>query len=387
MVLLALLLVLVGAFGALQTPPGKALLANIASSLASSPGLIVSVHGLRGFVPFDMSVEAIDLADAEGPFARIEDARLDWRPLALLSGRVEVTSLSAARVSLDRRPVLPSAPANANGGSSFALPVRIQSLAIADITLAEPVLDHAARLSFSGSADLASLTQGLSATFALERLDAPGSLKGSAGYAPEAGFLNLDITAREPAGGLMARAAGFDGLPEISADVKGAGPLDAWDGHLRLRVGDLAEASGAAGVRAVANGHKINLALDADISRILPANISPLFEGRSELAGSATVTSGLTLALEGFSARTAGFQARLSGSLMADQSADLAFEAQLGDAARYAELAPGISWQELALSGTLKGAMLRPTVEVRIAAAQLAGKDYRAATVAATLRT
>lgn len=387
MALLALLLALVGLFGALQTPPGKALLANIASSLASSPGLTVSIRGLSGFVPFDMSVEAIELADADGRFARIEDARLDWRPLALLSRRVEVTSLSAARVSLDRRPVLPSTPARDDEGSGFALPVRIESLSIPEITLAEPVLDHAARLSFNGAADLASLTQGLSLNFALERLDASGSLKGSVGYAPDAGFLNLDITAREPAGGLMARAAGFDGLPEISADVKGAGPLDAWDGHLRLRAGDLAEASGAVGIRAVANGHKINLALDADIARILPANISALFEGRSEIAGSAMVDPELNLAIESFSARTAGFQARLSGSLMADQSADLVFEAQLGDAARYAGFAPGISWQELALSGTLKGAVLRPAVDARISAAQLAGKDYRVATVAATLRT
>ncbi|TCK31734.1 autotransporter secretion inner membrane protein TamB [Ancylobacter aquaticus] len=387
MALLSLLVLLVAAFGALQTPPGKALLAGFASSLASSPGLTVALRGLGGFVPFDMSVESIELSDAEGPFARIEGARLDWRPLALLSGRVDVTTLAAARVSLDRRPVLPPAPPSTDEGSSFALPVRLENLAIPDITLAEPVLGHAARLSLNGSADLASLAQGLSMTFALERLDAPGTLNGSAGYSPETGQLDLDVAAREPAGGLMARAAGFDGLPEIAASLKGAGPLDAWDGHLRVTVGDVAEASGAAGIRAVANGHRMNVAIDADIADILPANISPLFEGRSELAGSVTVDTARNIAIDSFTARTAGFQATVSGTLDAAETADLAFDATLADAARFAALAPGIGWQSLRLTGTLKGALRTPSIDGRIAATQLTGLDYRAGSLAATLRT
>ncbi|RTL98005.1 hypothetical protein EJV44_08415 [Ancylobacter aquaticus] len=387
MALLSLLGLLVVAFGALQTPPGKALLARVASSLASSPGLTVSLRGLGGFVPFDMSVESIEISDAEGPFTRIEDARLDWRPLALLAGRVDVTTLTAARVSLERRPVLPASPPSQTEGTSFVLPVRLETLAIPDIVLAEPVLGHAARLSLNGSADLASLAQGMSMTFALERLDAAGTLKGSVGYAPETGRLDLDIAAREPAGGLMARAAGFDGLPEIAAALKGAGPLDAWDGHLRITVGDLAEASGAAGIRAVADGHRVNFAIDADIAAILPANVSPLFEGRSELAGSATVDPARKLAIETLTARAAGFRATVSGTLDAGEMADLTFDAQLGDAARFTTLAPGVAWQSLGLAGTLKGALRAPAIEARVTATELTGLDYRAGSLAATLRT
>ncbi len=387
MSLLSLLVLLVGAFGALQTPPGKALLASFASSLASSPGLAVTIRGLGGFVPFDMSVESIALSDAEGPFARIEDARLDWRPLALLSGRVDVTTLSATRVRIDRRPVLPPAPPSTDGGTSFALPVRLETLAIPDIVLAEPVLGHAARLSLNGSANLATLAQGVSASFAIERLDSPGTLTGSLGYAPETGHLDLDIAAREPAGGLMARAAGFDGLPEIAASLQGAGPLDAWDGHLRFNIGELAEASGAAGIRAVADGHKVNVAIDADIAKILPANISSLFEGRSELAGSATVDSARTLAIDTLTARAAGFRATVSGRLDAAEIADITFDATLGEAARFTTLAPGVGWQSLGLAGTLKGALRAPAIEARVTATQLTGLDYRAGSLAAMLRT
>ncbi|WP_371345824.1 translocation/assembly module TamB domain-containing protein [Ancylobacter sp. IITR112] len=386
-VVLALLVALAAAFGALQTPPGKALLANLVSSLASSPGLAVSIRGIGGFVPFDISVATVELSDADGRFARIDDARLDWRPLALLSGRVDITALSAARVALERRPVLPPSPAETRGDSSFALPVRLQQLTIPEIELAEPVVDHAARLSLNASADLTSLAQGVSVNFTLARLDAPGTLSGSAGYAPQSGRLDLDLVATEPAGGLMARAAGFDGLPEIAASLKGAGPLDAWDGHVRVTVGDRAEVSGAAGIRALASGHKINLALDADIANILPANIAPLFEGRSEIAGSATLDSNQNLAIEAFSARTAGFQARLSGSVAADLNADLAFDATLGEAERFAGLLPGLGWADIGLNGTLKGALRAPTLATRLNATALAGQDYSARTLTATLRT
>ena len=86
---LALAALLLAAFGVLQTPPGKALLASLGSSLASSPDLKVGISGIGGFVPFDMSVDAIELADAKGPFGRVEQARLALRAPARSFGTLE----------------------------------------------------------------------------------------------------------------------------------------------------------------------------------------------------------------------------------------------------------------------------------------------------------
>lgn len=386
---LALAALLLAAFGVLQTPPGKALLASLGSSLASSPDLKVGISGIGGFVPFDMSVDAIELADAKGPFGRVEQARLAWRPLALLAGRLDVTTLSAARVEVERRPELPPSEAaeSSSSSSSLAFPVRVENLSIPEIVLGEPVVGHAARLSLNASADLTSLTQGLSLTFALERRDAPGSVSGSVAYAPESGRLDLDIGAREPAGGLIARAAGFDGLPELAATLKGAGPLDAWDGQLRLTVGDIAEASGAAGIRAIPAGHRVTFAIDADVARVLPANLAPLFEGRTELAGAATIDAGRNIAIEKATAQAAGFNAAANGTLDAAANADLAFDLTLGEARRFSALAPGATWGGVRVNGTVKGALGAPAVEARLTGEALAGAGYGASTLAATLRT
>lgn len=386
--LLLLVALVAAAFGVLQTPPGKALLARTASSLASSGGLHVNIRDISGLIPFDMGVGAIELADEKGPFARIEGARLDWRPLALLSGRLDVTTLAAQRVELQRRPELPpSEPSTSSGGSSFALPVRVETLAIPDIVLDEPVLGHAAQLSLTGSADLASLAQGLSLTFALERRDEPGSVSGSAAYAPEGGRLDLDIAAREPAGGLIARATGMEGLPALEATLKGSGPLDAWNGQLALSAGDIAAVSGAAGIRATPQGHRLTFGLDADVARLLPADLAPLFEGRTELAGAATLSDRRDIAIENFTARAAGFNASAGGTIDAANTADLTFDVTLGDAARFAALARGATWRSLRLAGTARGALAAPAVDARLDAEGLDGMGYGAGSLVATLRT
>ncbi|MCK0208878.1 translocation/assembly module TamB domain-containing protein [Starkeya koreensis] len=385
LIVLALLPVL--AFGVVQTPPGRAMLARLVSSAASTPDLTVSVSGLGGLIPFEIRAERIELADAKGRFAGVENAALDWRPTALLVGRLDVTRLSAARVALHRRPELPPAPAATDGGTSFALPVRVSALEIPEIVLDEPVLGHAARLSLTGSADLASLAQGISAQFALARLDAPGRLAGSAIYAPESGRLDLDIAGEEPAGGLIARAAGFDGLPEIAATLKGGGPLDAWDGQLRLSVGTLAEASGAAGIRALADGRRVTFALDADMSRVLPADIAPIFAGRAEFSGSAAIDNARNVAIEKLTAHAAGFQAEASGTIESAGKLNLTFDVTANDAGRYAAVSQGVAWQGLRVSGTAGGTINQPAIDTQISASGVTGAGYGADTLNATLRT
>lgn len=384
-------LVLAGVlFAAAQTPPGKALLAQAASALASGNGLEVEVSGLRGLVPIDMGVARVRLSDPKGAFADVEDVRLAWSPLALLSGTLDIESAGAARVALLRRPELPAAPEQAAPapGGGFALPVRLGRLAIAEIAIAEPVLGHAASLSLVASAELRALERGLTAAFELERHDAAGRIAGHLAYVPQGATLDLDVTAQEPAGGLIARAAGLDGLPALTATLKGSGPLDAWDGTLDVAAGDQARITGTAQARAVAGGRRIDLQAAADIARLLPASLAPLLEGRTDVAAAATVDGAGRLAIERASVRAAGFGASATGTLDAGaMTGDLAFGVRAGEAARFAGLAPGLAWKTLALEGDLKGALAAPTLSARLEAQGLKGAGYGAARLAATAAT
>lgn len=372
-------------FGVLQTGPGKSVLARVASSLSSVSGLEVEIADISGGVPWDMRIGRISVADPHGPVAQVDDLRLSWSPLSLLGGVLNVDAITAGRVALERLPELPpSEPeaAPASSGGSFMMPVRLGRLDIADISIGEPVLGHAAELSLTGSADLMARGPGLSANLALDRKDAPGRIAAKVEYLPETRNLDVNITANEPAGGLVARLAGMDGLPELNASIEGNGPIDAWDGHLRLTAGDIAQMSGAAGVRAVPEGHRINLGLDADVARLLPGDIAPLLDGRTEISGTALVQDGGLVDVESFTARAAGFGAAARGLVdLEGNRSDLAYSAVLGDASRFAGLAPGVKWESVKLEGVLKGKLASPATSSRLEAVKLGGAGYGVGTL------
>jgi translocation and assembly module TamB len=382
MALLGVLALLVVVVLAIQTPPGKGLLASIGSSLASTEGMRIEISGIGGFIPSDMSVDSVRLSDADGPFAEVQGIRLSWSPLALLTGTLNIEDAGAALVAVMRKPQLPAAaeaPKSESSGGSFMLPVRIGRFALDEVDIAEPVLGHEAVLSLTASAELLALERGLSADFDLQRKDSPGSVTGKLHYAPETGGLDVDVTAQEPAGGLVARAAGMDGLPALLATVKGSGPLDAFDAHLDVSAGNAARISGAAGVRAIEGGRRITFAIDADVAKLLPANIAPLFEGRTELAGTATVDAETRIGIETMTARAAGFGAGAKGSFDTQaMSADLAFGVNVGEAARFSALAPGVTWTSLAIEGTVKGAVAAPSVVAKVTGQGLKGAGYGA---------
>ncbi len=385
--LLGLVALALLAFGLIQTGPGKSLLAHLGSTLASTAGMQVTISDIGGFIPSDMTIGSIELSDTKGPFAQIENARLVWSPRALFTGTLDIATLEAATVRVLRNPELPPSPPETSSGNSFALPVRIARFAIADIAIAEPVIGHTANLSLQGSADLSALAHGLSLDFALERRDAPGKVTGTANYELATRQLDLDIVAQEPAGGLIARAAGMEGLPELNATLKGAGSLDAWDGRLSLTAGTIAQVEGVAGIRVIPQGHRVTFALDADIARLLPANIAPLFEARTEVAGAALIDDQRLITIQSFAARAAGFNATATGTLDASDVADIAFTATTGDSARFSALAPGATWRSTKVDGTLKGTLDAPTILARLTVEGLSGAGYGSGTLAATVRT
>src|SRR5262245_40421232 len=369
-------------FAAIQTGPGKRVLASLAGTLLSGGGLTVTFSDIEGFIPTDMSAGAVTLADRQGEFARMERLRLVWHPLALLTATLEVETLEAAKLSLSRKPDLPPAPAAQSAGIGGALlPMRmvLDRLAVGEIDISEAVAGQAATLGFSASARIMEPARGLSAGFALERRDAEGGARGTLAYAPETQTLHIEVQAREPEGGLMARLAQMDGLPAIEAEIRGRGPLDTWNGTINLTAGATAAISGAASIRREGKGHRVALDVNADVQHLLPANVAPLFEGVSKIAATALMDAPTRVQIETLSVRTPAFGASVTGTVDgAAGMADLAFDVTGGDAARFAMLLPEPAWKSLHLDGTLRGAFAGPALAVNLAAQDLGASGYGA---------
>jgi translocation and assembly module TamB len=373
---------LVVLFAAIQTGPGKRMMASLAGTLVSGGGVSVTISDVEGFIPANMRVGAITLADRHGEFARMEDLRLVWHPLALLSATIEIETLEAAKLSLARKPDLPPASAAASTGISYVgLPMRValDRLAIGEIAIAEAVVGQAATLGFAASARIMEPARGLSLGFALDRRDAEGVAKGTLDYVPETQTLHIDVQAREPEGGLTARLAKMDGLPAIEAEIKGRGPLDTWNGTINFAAVGTAAISGATSIRREGKGHRVTLGINADVQQLVPANLAPLFEGVSKIAGTVLVDAPMRVQIETLTARTAGFGVSVTGTVDgAAGTADLAFDVTGGDAARFATLLPEPAWRSLHLDGTLRGAVARPVVAVNLTAQDLGASGYGA---------
>ena len=178
----------------------------IESQLSEGENRQVRIDGFRGALSSEASLDRLSISDADGEWLILEDARLNWRRLALLSGALEVDALTAERLTVVRPPLPPEGPdLPAPEATPFALPdlpvsINIGEIAIAEVELGEPIIGIPATLSVAGSAQLAGGSG--SADLRMERLDgAEGTFVLDAGFDNATRVLDIDLLLDEGEGG------------------------------------------------------------------------------------------------------------------------------------------------------------------------------------------
>lgn len=243
--LLALVTVLVaGALGLAQTRLAKDQIASLVEGALAGPGQTAEISGLGGLLPFEITLDRFALRDGEGPWLEAERARVAVSATALLTGRVEVEEIGAARVALSRLP--PSAPQpEPETTEPFRLPelpqlpeslpvVAIERLHVDRIELGQPILGEAAVFNLEGRAGTGADGRALRAELDLRRLDeATANLALRAGADLAAKRLSLDIRGQET-GGLLAAVTKRPDAGNLNLSLVGDGPLDNWRGKLSV---------------------------------------------------------------------------------------------------------------------------------------------------------
>lgn len=231
LVLLPIVLAL-ALIGFANTAPGRHFVEGLAGELSGGQ---VALHGLAGRFPDALTLERLELKDADGIWAEAENVSINWSPAYLLTGRARIDRLAAARIALLRQPKSPSS----SQSKSFALPLRVDltALAIARLELAAPIAGRAAALSVQGAARIDSLTQA-HVDVTAERLDGAGSYRIAATLANGQAAAQLD--AREPAQGLLAELAGLPDLGPLAITASLDGPRSAEAASVSITAGPLA---------------------------------------------------------------------------------------------------------------------------------------------------
>lgn len=226
-------------FGLLQTGPGKSLLARTVERMIASETLSVSIGQISGFVPSDLHIDRLTIADGDGPWAVIEQARLTWRPLALLAGRLSVEELSSQRIEIQRLPEAqgepePSQPPSWPPEIELPLEIEVDSLRLDDVIYRAAAGGQGVDAAIAGQARLGAAAAPWFVQLTADRLDVAAGLTFEARFVPQSPYpLYLSAAFQEPANGAVSELLALPGRPPVSLNLVGDGPIDNWQGQAK----------------------------------------------------------------------------------------------------------------------------------------------------------
>ena len=308
---LALVALIAAAFGALQTAVGRDWLVAAVVGAASGPGRTIAVEGVEGFLPFDLRIRHIAVADAGGMWLSVRNATIELSPGRLLGGTARIGALTADSIEVARLPQpiaspepTPSVPLS----EMLRLPrlplaIELDRLAIERVTVAPSIAGEAVTASVAGSAALHDDTA--QAALELRRIDgSPGSLAFRLALAGTPAVLTLRLTADEPTGALLGRLLDRGDRPPLSLSLTGEGPVAAWRGHLEAVAGSLARFDADIAVAAQRDA-TVDLSGVAAIDRLLTPELASLVGARMPIALRAIVKKAGGIAIERLSIEAA----------------------------------------------------------------------------------
>jgi translocation and assembly module TamB len=254
---LALLIVLAGGvlFIAGNSDSGRAMLEKLTHRVTAGH---VSLSGLAGSFPQALIIERVELSDDRGVWLTAERVTLDWSPLKLLARRLQIDSLHAATVDMERLPESSNAPSSG--------PVSIPRIDVARMTvdllkLGAPLAGTPASLTLRGNAHLRSV-QDMVIDATAHRIGDDGDYALQLRFDPQR--MDAALNLHEPAGGPLENLLQLPGLGALTATVNLSGPRAAE----RL---DLSVDAGALRGRAHGNFNLNDLSADLDIAFDSPA--------------------------------------------------------------------------------------------------------------------
>ncbi|MGQ0593451.1 MAG: translocation/assembly module TamB domain-containing protein [Gammaproteobacteria bacterium] len=387
---------LAGALGVLQTGWGKREIASLASGALSGEGKTAEIAGIEGFLPFDLRVDRVRLGDPEGHWLEVDGARFHLVPSALLRLKVQIATVGAERVALNRLP--PSAPTpEPQPPSTFpslpelpkSLPVAVDVLRIFvdRLELGQPVIGQATVFRIDGHARTHEAANRLTADLRIDRIDqatADTRLTLDADLAGSA--LDLSLKANET-GGLLAAVSERPEAGELHLDLGGKGPLADWRGRLAL------EAQGLASLEidlelGLADLPRIGIDGRLDVAPgVLPPEVEPLIGRTIDLSVRLQPTSPQRVELQALRLGAAGFglEGQGNGDLGAN-TVEGRVTLEVPDVAVANGLAKAPLQGRAALSLTATGALDQPVVDLTLDAGGLGYDTYGVRQLAVALQ-
>jgi translocation and assembly module TamB len=372
--LLGFVLAWLGLGIAVRAQSETTVLGNLISRALSTPTTQVSIGAVDGALSSDATIRNVVISDRDGPWLRLDRARLIWRRTALLARRLEIDRLEVGRLEILRRPAPSEQPVPASDEPLLPeLPVRVEVRAfqVTELSLGEPVLGVTARLGATGSARLGNPAEGLALDLEARRRDAPGQFTVRLGFVPQGERLDVVVNLEEPAGGLAARLARIPDLPPVRLDLRGNGVLDDWRAALTFQAGPGTGATGEARLLRAAAERRLTLDLTGTFEGLLPAPAAAVFSGTTRLQGATRFGDTGAISLDELTLTSRTARLAVNGSLSADQVLDVTAEVRALPTDGQVTRAGSGELERLVFDARAQGPLLSPRINGRLDAAGL----------------
>jgi translocation and assembly module TamB len=350
----------------------RGIIADFISKALSTETSQVSIGAVDGALSSDVTVRDIVLSDRDGPWLRLDRARLVWTRTALIFRRLEINRLEIGRLELLRKPAPspPGAPVNdAPILPELPLKLIVQAFQLGELALGEPVIGSAARLAATGTASLGPPSEGLDLRLDARRLDRPGEFTVRVGFVPQSTRLQVTAKVDEPEGGLIASLADLPGRPPVKLDVNGDGPLDAFRSNLTFTAGETIGAQGSANLARAGAGRELALALDARVEGLVPAPVAPVFTGSTRLDGAIGIRDDGGVDIRNLALVSTLARLDILGRYNADKTLDMRVTAAARPNAGGKTVAAETEIGKLAFDATIRGPAAGPTIVAALDAA------------------
>ena len=345
----------------------KTALGSLLSRALSTPSSRVAIGAVAGALSSDATIRDVAISDRDGVWLKLDQARLVWRRVALLSRRLEIDRLEIGRLEVLRRP-LPS-PASATpepeGSLLSGLPVKVEikGFRLGELVLGEFIAGQPARLTADGKAKLGAPAEGLDLDVNVRRLDAAGRFAARLLFVPQGERLEVKASLVEPAGGLLSKGADLPGRRRSTSTWTGAEPSTP---GTRASISTRARASAPRArpdSRASARNAASASISPSRIEGLLPGPAVAVFSGTTKLEGGLRFSDSGAFGIDRLelTSRTARLETR--GSFTADHVADFTISARAVPTDGGVTKAGEAEFDSLVFDGSFKGPLGRPRLE------------------------
>ncbi|WP_295962631.1 translocation/assembly module TamB domain-containing protein [uncultured Bartonella sp.] len=298
----------------------KSWVLSFIESKISSPNRQIRFAGIEGALSSNATIGSITIADRQGVWLKITNAKLDWNRLALLRGQVSINELSAEKIDIFRKP-LPDSSAPSPQSKGFSIPdlpvaISIKSLDAKKVTFGEPLFNLPSEVSLQGGITLAD--GDLVAQLVMKRLDKAGNFNVLANISNSTNKAKIDIEVSEPENGIVANLLKIKNRPAVALIAKGEGPLDNFELGLAMKAGADPVLNGKFKLQGTESGKSINVNLSGPIVLLMPDEYRAFFGARTELELAALLKKDGGFRLDKFSINGEGVHIAANAETLSD---------------------------------------------------------------------